>query len=122
MIAAGNQLIGLPYLYGGGHATFSLAADQAGVDCSGAVSYVLHAAGLLAAPADSSALEAFQAPGSGLWVTVYAQAGHTFIYVAGVRMDTSPQPGDGRDSQDGPRWRPATRSTTGFIARHPAGL
>jgi hypothetical protein len=71
---------------------------------------------------DSSALEAFENPGSGIWVTLYAQAAHTFLYIAGVRMDTSPQPGDGPHSQDGPRWRPATRSTAGFVARHPAGL
>jgi hypothetical protein len=122
MIAAGNQLIGLPYLYGGGHSTFSLAADQAGVDCSGAVSWLLHAGGFLNAPEDSTTLEGFDDPGSGLWVTVYASTVHTFMYVAGIRMDTSPQADDGAESQLGPRWRPAARSNAGFIARHPTGL
>jgi cell wall-associated NlpC family hydrolase len=122
MIAAGNQLIGLPYLWGGGHGNFDLAADKTGVDCSGAVSWLLHAGGLLATPWDSTTLEGFQAPGSGLWVTIFANSGHTFLYVAGIRMDTAPQAGDGPDSQDGPRWRPATRSTAGFVARHPAAL
>jgi hypothetical protein len=123
MIAAGNQLIGLPYLYGGGHGTFNLAEDRAGIDCSGAVSWVLHAGGLLpSSPEDSTTLQGFQTPGSGLWVTVYANTGHTFIYIAGIRMDTSPWSGDGAFSGDGPRWRPATRSTAGFVARHPASL
>ncbi|MEA2299406.1 MAG: hypothetical protein QOF77_2342 [Solirubrobacteraceae bacterium] len=119
MIAAGNQLIGRPYVYGGGHGGFTLAA---GYDCSSSVSWALHAAGFLTAPQDSSALQGFGAPGAGLWVTVYANPGHAFVLVAGIRLDTSPQGGDGPWSQPGPRWRPATRSTAGFIARHPPGL
>ncbi len=119
MIAAGNQLIGKPYVYGGGHADFR-PAD--GYDCSSSVSWSLHGAGYLAAPEDSSTLEGFGDPGGGLWVTVFANPGHTFMYVAGIRLDTSPQAGDGRFDQAGPRWRPATRSTDGFVARHPPGL
>ncbi|MGI8801890.1 MAG: hypothetical protein ACR2KV_06915, partial [Solirubrobacteraceae bacterium] len=119
MIAAGNQLIGRPYIWGGGHTDFNLAA---GYDCSSAVSWALHAAGFLSAPEDSVALEGFGAPGAGLWVTVYANPVHAFVYVAGIRLDTSPQAGDGRFSQSGPRWRPASRSTAGFVARHPPGL
>jgi hypothetical protein len=119
MIAAGNQLIGTPYIYGGGHADFRPAA---GYDCSSAVSWALHGAGYLNAPEDSVTLEAFGGPGAGLWVTVYANPVHAFVYVAGIRLDTSPQAGDGRFGQLGPRWRPATRSTAGFVARHPPGL
>jgi hypothetical protein len=119
MIAAGNQLIGKPYVYGGGHADFRLAD---GYDCSSSVSWSLHGAGYLTAPEDSSTLEGFGAPGAGLWVTVFANPGHAFVYVAGIRLDTSPQPGDGHFDQPGPRWRPATRSTDGFVARHPPDL
>ena len=119
MIAAGNELIGKPYVYGGGHADFRLAD---GYDCSSSVSWSLHGAGYLTAPEDSSTLEGFGAPGAGLWVTVFANPGHAFVYVAGIRLDTSPQAGDGRFDQPGPRWRPATRSTDGFVARHPPGL
>ncbi len=119
MIAAGNQLIGKPYVYGGGHADFGLAA---GYDCSSSVSWALHGAGYLTAPEDSTTLEGFGRPGAGLWVTIYADPGHTFVYVAGIRLDTSPQAGDGHYTQPGPRWRPASRSTAGFVVRHPPGL
>ncbi len=119
MIVAGNQLIGTPYIYGGGHADFRPAA---GYDCSSAVSWALHGAAYLTAPEDSVTLEGFGDPGAGLWVTVYANPVHAFVYVAGIRLDTSPQAGDGRFGELGPRWRPATRSTAGFVARHPPGL
>ncbi len=119
MIAAGNQLIGKPYVYGGGHADWTPAA---GYDCSSSVSWALHGAGLLVLPEDSTTLEGFGDPGAGLWVTVFANPDHAFVELAGIRLDTSPQPGDGRLRQLGPRWRPATRSTAGFVARHPAGL
>lgn len=119
MIAAANQLIGKPYVYGGGHQDFSLAS---GYDCSSSVSWALHGAGFLAGPEDSTTLEGFGLPGPGLWVTIFANPVHTFAYVAGIRLDTSPQPGDGSLGQPGPRWRPATRSVGGFILRHPPGL
>jgi cell wall-associated NlpC family hydrolase len=119
MIAAGNQLIGRPYVYGGGHADFRLAP---GYDCSSSVSFALHGAGFLTGPEDSTTLEGFGDPGAGLWVTIFANPVHTFVYIAGIRLDTSPQPGDGRLSQLGPRWRPATRATAGFVPRHPPGL
>ena len=48
-IAAANAIHTLPYIWGGGHRSFS----STGYDCSGAVSYVLHAAGLLASPMTS---------------------------------------------------------------------
>ena len=118
MLAAVNELIGRPYVYGGGHAGWMLAT---GYDCSSSVSWALHGAGFLPAPEDSVTLEGFGEPGAGLWVTVYANPVHAFIYVAGL-LDTSPQSGDGPRRQLGPRWRPADRSTAGFVARHPPGL
>ena len=83
-IRAGNALQALPYRYGGGHDTF---ADTA-YDCSGAVSYALHGGRLLAAPMDSTELETWGEPGPGQWITVYANADHAFVVIAGLRLDT----------------------------------
>ncbi len=111
-IASANRITHTPYRYGGGHGKFE---DDA-YDCSGAVSYVLHGAGLLARTRNSSGLMRFGAPGPGRWITVYAHGGHAYVVVAGLRFDTS-----GR-GEDGPRWRPEPRSGRGYTVRHPAGL
>jgi hypothetical protein len=111
-IAAGNRLQRKPYRYGGGHASFE---DDA-YDCSGTVSYVLHGARLLRSPLDSSGLAAWGAAGRGRWITVYANKGHAYVVIAGLRLDTSGTGGRG------PRWQRAKRSSEGFAARHPAGL
>ena len=112
-IQAGNEIAGKPYRYGGGHRSFS----DSGYDCSGAVSYVLNAAGHLAAPTTSKALRRFGRSGEGKHVTVYARRGHAFIIVAGLRFDTGYH-GEGR----GPHWTTQPRPLRGFRARHPAGL
>jgi peptidoglycan hydrolase CwlO-like protein len=112
VIAAGNAIAGLPYLYGGGHGSFRANA----YDCSGSVSYALAAAGLLASPLDSTGFMSWGQPGPGKWITVYANAGHAFMVVAGWRFDTSALSGGGT------RWTRAMRDTGGFVARHPAGL
>ncbi len=112
MIAAGDQIATLPYIYGGGHGSFS----SAGYDCSGSVSYVLHAAGLLAAPEDSSALEGYGAPGPGRSVTIYANAGHAFMTIDGRRFDTVAL------AETGTRWSSTMVDTSGFVVRHPVGL
>jgi hypothetical protein len=116
-IRAGNALQALPYRYGGGHDTF---ADTA-YDCSGAVSYALHGGRLLGAPMDSTELESWGAPGPGQWITVYANADHAFVVIAGLRLDTSAADDPGGDP-NGPRWRPAIRDTADFVIRHPSGL
>ena len=112
VIAAGNAISGLPYAYGGGHGSFR--ADA--YDCSGSVSYALAAAGLLSSPLDSTGFESWGAAGPGRWITVYANAGHAFMVVAGWRFDTSSL------SQNSTRWTREMRSSAGFVARHPAGL
>jgi cell wall-associated NlpC family hydrolase len=114
-IWAGNQLIGQPYVYGGGHQSF----DSAGYDCSGAVSYALHGAGLLAAPLDSTEFETWGIAGEGAWITVYANPTHAFVEIAGIRLDTSAAGDPG--GLAGPRWRPLLASTTGYVARYPEG-
>jgi cell wall-associated NlpC family hydrolase len=112
VMAAGNAIAGLPYLYGGGHAGFK---DTA-YDCSGSVSYALAAAGLVSAPMASGPFMSWGDPGPGQWITVYANAGHAFMIVAGWRFDTSALSGGGT------RWSRDTRSVAGFVARHPPGL
>ena len=112
MIAAGDQIATLPYIYGGGHGSFT----SAGYDCSGSVSYVLHAAGLLSAPEDSSALESYGAPGPGRYVTIYANAGHAYMTIDGRRFDTVAL------AETGSRWSSAMADSSGFVVRHPVGL
>jgi cell wall-associated NlpC family hydrolase len=116
-IAAANEIIGKPYIYGGGHNAKFLSR---GYDCSGTVSYALHGADLLASPLDSSSFMKWGAKGPGTWFTIYTNPGHAFAIIAGLRLDTSAA-GDPNGGK-GPRWRPVLRSTKGFTARHPVGF
>ncbi len=112
VIAAGNAIATLPYVWGGGHGSF----HASGYDCSGSVSYALAAAGLLGSPLDSTGFESWGEPGPGSWITVYANAGHAFMVVAGWRFDTVAL------AEGGTRWSQSMASTAGFVARHPPGL
>lgn len=117
IIRAGNQVARKPYVYGGGHGRLagSTWIDTA-YDCSGSISFALAAAGIIDAPMTSGGLADWGEPGPGKWVTIYANAGHTFMYVAGLRFDTS-----GRQTT-GSRWQTASRGTSGFRVVHPKGL
>ncbi|HEX3041135.1 MAG TPA: hypothetical protein VHP56_03490 [Solirubrobacterales bacterium] len=112
-INAANTIVGRPYVWGGGHASFY---DNS-YDCSGAVSFALFGGGLIPQPLTSGDLMRWGAPGPGKWITVYANPGHTFVEIAGLRFDTV-----GAEQGTGPRWHLATVSTAGFVARHPPGL
>jgi len=112
-ISAANQIVGKPYIWGGGHASWY----SKGYDCSGSVSYALGGAGLLAAPVSSGQLEHWGKPGPGRWITVYANAGHTYAVIAGLRWDTV-----GDEHGTGPRWHAESPYPQGFVARHPPGL
>jgi cell wall-associated NlpC family hydrolase len=112
MIEAGNVIARSPYLWGGGHGKW---IDK-GYDCSGSVSFVLAAAGYLEAPLASGPLMSWGESGPGKWVTIYSHEGHVWMVVAGVRFDTSGA------RETGSRWQNDTRSTAGFVARHPPGL
>ncbi len=117
IVWAGNQLIGLPYIYGGGHdATFI----SPGYDCSGTVSFALHGAALLTAPEDSSEFMVWGAAGVGRWVTIFSNPGHAYMTVAGLRLDTSSA--DDPSNEQGPRWRPLRPANAGFTVRHPIGF
>jgi hypothetical protein len=111
-IAAANRIRTLPYIWGGGHARWA----SPGYDCSGAVSFALHGAGLITTSMDSGEMMNWGVPGKGRWITIYANAGHAFAVIDGVRWDTA-----GDESGTGPRWHPEMVSTAGYVARHPAG-
>jgi cell wall-associated NlpC family hydrolase len=113
VIAGANAITNFPYVFGGGHASF---VDNA-YDCSGSVSYALAAGGLLSAPQTSGELESWGAPGPGRYITVYATAGHTYMYVDGVLFDTA-----GRSGVYASRWQVSPTNNSGYVARHWPGL
>jgi hypothetical protein len=115
VIAAGNEIARLPYRYGGGHMTY----EDTAYDCSGSISYVFAAAHLLDRTVVSGDLEDWGKPGPGKWITVFANAGHTFMYVAGLRFDTVAL------AETGSRWSDRAANEpdlSTFSVRHPAGL
>jgi hypothetical protein len=112
IIRAANAVALLPYVYGGGHARW----EDSAYDCSASVSFALAAAGFLKGPLDSTSFMNWGKAGPGRWVTIYANHGHAWMVVAGLRFDTSGL------RQGGSRWTAQTRSTGGFVLRHPPGL
>jgi cell wall-associated NlpC family hydrolase len=112
IIEAGNAIATKPYKYGGGHSRW----NDSGYDCSGSVSYVLHAAGLLNRALDSSGFMSWGEAGRGTWITIRSNPGHAYMIVAGLRFDTSAR------SRTGTRWSEQMRSARGFRGRHPDGL
>jgi cell wall-associated NlpC family hydrolase len=113
VVAGGNAIADFPYIWGGGHGSFV----ANGYDCSGSVSYTLAAGGLLSQPLVSGDLANWGEPGPGRWITIYANAGHTFMDVNGVWFDTA-----GRSGPYASRWLVSTPSLTGYAVRHPPGL
>jgi peptidoglycan hydrolase-like protein with peptidoglycan-binding domain len=112
IIEAGNAIATKPYKYGGGHGRW----NDTGYDCSGSISYVLHAAGLLDRALDSTDFMSWGEPGRGTWVTIRTNPGHAYMIVAGLRFDTSAR------KQTGNRWTEEMRSARGYRGRHPEGL
>jgi cell wall-associated NlpC family hydrolase len=112
IIEAGNEIATKPYRYGGGHGRWR----DSGYDCSGSISYALHGAGLLTSPLDSTGFMSWGERGEGQWVSIYANAGHAYMTVAGLRFDTS------SSKRSGSRWSETTRSARGYRVRHPEGL
>jgi hypothetical protein len=68
MIDAANHIRHRPYVWGGGHRNW----NSRGYDCSGSVSYVLHAGGLLEYTLDSTGFMRWGGGGPGSWVRIYA--------------------------------------------------
>jgi cell wall-associated NlpC family hydrolase len=111
VVQAANQIARTPYRWGGGHSGWR----DKGYDCSGSISFALAAAGLLDQPLDSTRFTKYGAAGKGRWITIYANGGHAWMTVAGLRFDTS-------GLRAGTRWQAAMRPTSGFVVRHPPGL
>jgi cell wall-associated NlpC family hydrolase len=118
VITAANRLIGKPYKYGGGHQAFSSRLDT-GYDCSGSVSYALYGGRFLRSPLPSGDLMHWARSKPGRWITVYANSGHAYIVVAGLRFDTGL-----RDDPDhtGPAWSKRLRKNDSYVPRHPRGF
>ena len=123
MIAAANSIDTTSYCYAGGHGSWNSSC----YDCSGAVGYVLHAAGFLSSPEPSGAMESWGVAGKGNWVTVYAAGPHAFMVIAGLAFDTA-QYGPTTPSGSGPRWLTKSNALANlsdgnsYVARHPPGL
>jgi hypothetical protein len=114
-INAGNRIHTLPYVWGGGH---NRKFKGRGYDCSGAVSYVVHAAGMLRSPLTSGGFaHSWGAPGIGQWITVYANKTHAYAVIAGLRWDTS-SVGEALNQGSGPRWRATQRDSAGYVAKY----
>jgi hypothetical protein len=113
VVAGANAIADFPYVFGGGHGSF---VDNA-YDCSGSVSYALAAGGLLSEPETSGTLESWGAPGPGRYITVYANAGHTYMYVDGILYDTA-----GRSGTYASRWQVGGTDNSGYVVRHWPGL
>jgi cell wall-associated NlpC family hydrolase len=112
-IAAANSISSTPYVWGGGHGSWY----SYGYDCSGAVSFALYGAGLLDTPLVSGSLASYGEPGPGKWITIYANAGHTYMTIAGLRWDTAGNP----EGVSGPRWHVEPPYPGGYEVRHPVG-
>src|SRR3954468_19899550 len=114
VIASANKIRTKPYIYGGGHSRWW----DAGYDCSGAVSFALHGGSLIDTPMPSGSLAGWGSTGKGHWITVYANGGHAYAVIAGLRWDTA-----GNTSGTGPRWHKSLSAAASgfFTARHPAG-
>ena len=111
VIAAANRIRTKPYIWGGGHGRW----EDNGYDCSGSVSYALHGGNFLSSPLPSGPLESWGHRGHGRWISVFANSGHAYAVIAGLRWDTSMTPGDG------PGWSKQMRSSAGYVVRHPSG-
>jgi peptidoglycan hydrolase-like protein with peptidoglycan-binding domain len=122
-INAANSIIDKPYRVGGGHGKW----NDSAYDCSGAVSFALHGANLLSSPEDSTQLESYGSAGPGEWMTIYADASHTFIVIAGLAFDTAHY-GPTTPGGSGPRWLTPGNATANlqdggnYVVRHPSGL
>lgn len=115
-IAAANELVGQPYVYGGGHGKVC-----GGYDCSGATSHVLRATGKLQGVLSSGEFQSYGESGPGRWISIYTRQGHVFLVVAGLRYDTG-WSGRATGRDEGPHWTTLHRPAKGCQVRHPPGL
>ena len=114
VVEAANRIRTKPYLWGGGHGRWW----DTGYDCSGAISYALRGGSLITSPLNSTGFMGWGEPEAGKWISVYANAGHAYAVIAGLRWDTA-----GSVGGTGPRWYASTSSVVPgkFAVRHPTG-
>jgi hypothetical protein len=112
-----------PYVWGGGHSQIGkpstgTSGSMLGYDCSGAVSAVLGAMGVLSTPLVSGQLASWGESGPGKFVTVYANATHTFMNISGVWFGTG---SDKQANRGGPAWGNHDPELAAYSVRHPKG-
>jgi hypothetical protein len=118
-IAAANAISDRPYLLR--HYPTHIANPT--YDCSSSSSHVLWGAGVFGpTPWVSGAFTRFGDAGPGRWITIYANAGHMFLVVAGLRFDTARYDRGPNAGESGPRWRLGPRPAANFVVRHPEGM
>jgi peptidoglycan hydrolase-like protein with peptidoglycan-binding domain len=111
IIASGNEIAKLPYKWGGGHGSWT----DTGYDCTGSTTYAFRTT-FRRGPAPTFGYSNWGVAGPGQWITTYASSYHVYLIVAGLRFDTSGL------HEAGSRWTATTRSSSGFVPRHPAGF
>lgn len=107
----------IPYVWGGGHG--SIESAPTGLDCSGAVSWVLNKAGILKTPLTSGSMGEVLKPGPGA-VTVFYNAGHTFMKIGNEYWGTSV--GDSGAGGLGPHPAPSASYLAQYSVGHVPGL
>jgi hypothetical protein len=123
-VAAASSIVGFEYAWGGGHnPQFAPSAagehGRKGYDCSGAVSFVLHAMGLLKEPLVSGQLASWGEAGAGKFLTVYANPTHTFMKIGGAWFGTG---SDKEAVRGGPAWGNHDPELSAYSVRHPKGF
>jgi cell wall-associated NlpC family hydrolase len=111
IIASANEIARLPYKWGGGHSTWR----DTGYDCSGSLTYAFRTT-FRRGSVPTFGYSNWGAPGPGQWITVYANSGHVYSVIAGMRFDSSGL------RVAGSRWTTQARSASSFVARHPVGF
>jgi hypothetical protein len=115
VIAAANKIAkGHGYCNGGGYASWQSPC----YDCSSSVSFALHGGGLIDRAMPPTSLEGWGRPDRGKWITVYANSGHAYMKVAGLRFDTADVRGIGPGWAKGMGWE----RTQTAVARHKSGF
>ena len=115
VIAAANKIAkGHGYCNGGGYSRWRSPC----YDCSSSVSYALHGGHLINQAMPPTSLESWGRRGHGSWITVYANSGHAFMTVAGLRFDTADTRGSGPGWARGMGWERSQE----HVARHKGRL
>jgi hypothetical protein len=115
VIDAANKIAkGHGYCNGGGYDKWKSPC----YDCSSAVSFALHGGDLINRAKPPTSLMRWGRSGHGNWITVYANSGHAFMKIAGLRFDTADTKGAGPGWARGMGWE---RSQS-HVSRHKGKL